>query len=105
MRTGDSNLGVEYTQVLFNQAAPLGADGKPRKLSSLSRQEVAALPVQGWMRDADDRTVGIDVNRGHRVLVSMFYGSCAMGCPEGRIGMGRPAWSRKLPEGSMPRCR
>ncbi|HTN13407.1 MAG TPA: DUF6351 family protein [Sphingomonadaceae bacterium] len=29
MRTGDSNLGVEYTQVLFNQAAPLGADGKP----------------------------------------------------------------------------
>ncbi|WP_336980509.1 tannase/feruloyl esterase family alpha/beta hydrolase [Altererythrobacter fulvus] len=29
MRTGDSNLGVEYTQVLFNQAAPLGTDGKP----------------------------------------------------------------------------
>ncbi len=29
MRTGDSNLGVEYTQVLFNQAAPKGADGKP----------------------------------------------------------------------------
>lgn len=29
MRTGDSNLGIEYTQVLFNQAAPKGADGKP----------------------------------------------------------------------------
>jgi hypothetical protein len=29
MRSGDSNLGVEYTQVLFNQAAPKGADGKP----------------------------------------------------------------------------
>ncbi len=29
MRTGDSNLGQEYTQVLFNQAAPKGADGKP----------------------------------------------------------------------------
>jgi len=29
MRTGDSNLGVEYTQVLFNQAAPKGPDGKP----------------------------------------------------------------------------
>ncbi|HWJ70720.1 MAG TPA: DUF6351 family protein [Sphingobium sp.] len=29
MRTGDSNLGQEYTQVLFNQAAPKGPDGKP----------------------------------------------------------------------------
>lgn len=29
MRTSDSNLAVEYTQVLFNQAAPKGADGKP----------------------------------------------------------------------------
>ncbi len=28
MRTGDSNLGVEYTQVLFNQAALKGPDGK-----------------------------------------------------------------------------
>ncbi len=33
------------------------------------------------LRDADNRTLGIDVNRGHRVLVSMFYGSCAMACP------------------------
>jgi feruloyl esterase len=29
MRTGDSNLAIEYLQVLFNQAAPKGADGKP----------------------------------------------------------------------------
>jgi len=29
MRTGDSNLAVDYTQVLFNQAAPKGPDGKP----------------------------------------------------------------------------
>jgi feruloyl esterase len=29
MRTGDSNLALEYTQVLFNQAAPKGPDGKP----------------------------------------------------------------------------
>lgn len=33
------------------------------------------------LRDADNRTVAIDVNRGHRVLVSMFYGSCAIACP------------------------
>lgn len=29
MRTGDSNLALEYTQVLFNRAAPKGPDGKP----------------------------------------------------------------------------
>jgi feruloyl esterase len=29
MRTGDSNLGVEYTEVLFNQAAPKDDNGKP----------------------------------------------------------------------------
>ncbi len=29
MASGHSNLGVEYTQVLFNQAAPRGPDGKP----------------------------------------------------------------------------
>lgn len=29
MRTGDSNLGVDFTTVLFNQAAPKGPDGKP----------------------------------------------------------------------------
>lgn len=29
MNTGSSNLGVEYTQVLFNRAAPKGPDGKP----------------------------------------------------------------------------
>ncbi len=29
MRTGDSNLGVDFTTVLFNQAAPKDKDGKP----------------------------------------------------------------------------
>jgi protein SCO1/2 len=36
-----------------------------------------ALPL----RDADDHVIGLDAHRGHRVLVSMFYGSCAMACP------------------------
>jgi len=29
MRTGDSNLAIQYTQVLMNQVAPLNAEGKP----------------------------------------------------------------------------
>ena len=43
MRAGDSNLGVEYTQVLFNQAAPLGADGQrdfTRVLTAADRKTI-----------------------------------------------------------------
>lgn len=43
MRTGDSNLGVEYTQVLFNQAAPKGPDGKPimsQVLNAIDRKTI-----------------------------------------------------------------
>ena len=37
------------------------------------------LPIQ--LRDADDRTVGLDVARGKPVLISMFYASCPVACP------------------------
>lgn len=43
MRTGDSNLGVEYTQVLLNRAAPKGPDGKPimsQVLTDADRQTI-----------------------------------------------------------------
>jgi stage V sporulation protein SpoVS len=43
MRTGDSNLAIEYTQVLFNQLAPKGADGKldfSKVLTSAIRQTI-----------------------------------------------------------------
>ena len=33
------------------------------------------------LRTADDHTVGLDVARGHVVLVSMFYGTCPAACP------------------------
>jgi len=41
MRAGDSNLAIEYTQVLFNQSAPKTADGAPdltRVLTAADRQ-------------------------------------------------------------------
>jgi protein SCO1/2 len=37
------------------------------------------LPIQ--LRDARDRRVGLDVSRGHPVLISMFYASCPVACP------------------------
>ena len=36
MRTGDSNLAIEYTQTLMNQAAPKGEDGNPDVAGMLS---------------------------------------------------------------------
>lgn len=52
MRTGDSNLGVEYTQVLFNQAAPKGPDGKPimsQVLSAIDRKTI----LDGMLNQCD----------------------------------------------------
>jgi protein SCO1 len=33
------------------------------------------------LRDAEGRTIGIDVSRGAPVLITMFYGTCAVACP------------------------
>jgi feruloyl esterase len=44
MRTGDSNLGIEYTQVLLNKISPVGADGKPdvsRLLTADARKTIS----------------------------------------------------------------
>lgn len=40
---------------------------------------VYELPLR--LRDSHDREVGLDVGRGHPVLVSMFYASCPVACP------------------------
>ena len=37
------------------------------------------LPIT--LRDAEGRTIGLDTQRGHHVLVAMFYGSCGVMCP------------------------
>jgi protein SCO1/2 len=37
------------------------------------------LPIT--LRDAEGRTIGLDNQRGHRVLVAMFYASCGVACP------------------------
>jgi feruloyl esterase len=52
-RAGDSNLGVEYTQVLFNQAAPLGADGKPDFTKVLTAPDRKTL-LDGLLAQCDN---------------------------------------------------
>lgn len=38
-------------------------------------------PLRLALRDQRGATVGLDVFRGHPVIVSMFYGSCPSACP------------------------
>ena len=52
MRTGDSNLGIEYTQVLLNKISPLGADGKP-DVSKLLTADVRKTLVSGLTEQCD----------------------------------------------------
>lgn len=54
MRTGDSNLGIEYTQVLLNQVAPKGADGKP-DVTKLLTPAVRKTLLDGVLAQCDAR--------------------------------------------------
>lgn len=51
-------------------------------------ESVAALapsapiyPLHVALRDQRDAAIGLDLHRGHPVIVSMFYGSCPAACP------------------------
>jgi feruloyl esterase len=52
MRTGDSNLGIEYMQVLLNRISPLGADGKP-DVGKLLTVDVRKTLVDGMLNQCD----------------------------------------------------
>jgi protein SCO1/2 len=38
-------------------------------------------PIRVALRDQDGVAIGLDVHRGHPVIISMFYGSCPSACP------------------------
>lgn len=52
MRAGDSNLGIEYTQVLMNQLAPVGANGKP-DVAQLLTPAVRKTLLDGMLAQCD----------------------------------------------------
>lgn len=52
MRSGDSNLGVEFTQVQFNRAAPKGPDGKPIMSEVLTDRDRQTL-LNGMLQQCD----------------------------------------------------
>jgi hypothetical protein len=49
---------VDSGMVIRRLVPPRDAKGNPRPLSQLTREQLAALPVQGWMRDPDDLIIG-----------------------------------------------
>lgn len=65
---------VDSGIVIRRLVPPRDAKGNPRRLSELTREQLAALPVQGWMRDEDDLVMGWktihpdqDPDPGHRL--------------------------------------
>ncbi|MBB5984821.1 DUF6351 family protein [Sphingobium lignivorans] len=52
MRTGDSNLAIDYSHVLFNQVASKGADGKP-DVSALFSDAVRQTILHGLLAQCD----------------------------------------------------
>jgi protein SCO1/2 len=48
---------------------------------TLQAPSAPIYPLGIALRDQRDAAVGIDVFRGHPVIVSMFYGSCPAACP------------------------
>jgi protein SCO1/2 len=68
------------------------------RLARAAAAAVALLAVSGWagadpappasiydleapLRSQDGRAIGLDVHRGHPVMITMFYGGCPMACP------------------------
>ncbi|HEY7806423.1 MAG TPA: tannase/feruloyl esterase family alpha/beta hydrolase [Croceibacterium sp.] len=87
MRTGDSNLGIEYTQVLLNRISPIGGDGRP-DVSLLLTADVRKTLVNG-MLDQCDALDGLKDGMIENVAACHFNPAklvCAKGQTGGCIG-------------------
>ena len=73
--SGGSPAPAETTAPL----APPRVASPPPLAPSERGPSIYELPVE--LRDAADRTIGLDVHRGRPVLVTMFYASCSIACP------------------------
>jgi protein SCO1 len=49
--------------------------------SSEDARGVSLYDLREQLANQDGAAVGLDVHRGHKVLVTMFYGSCQATCP------------------------
>jgi protein SCO1/2 len=59
----------------------LGAAASPLTASAAKLPGNSVYQLHATLQDQHGRSVGLEVGRGHPVLVSMFYSSCEMVCP------------------------
>ena len=76
-RSGDVPIGSEPVAVAV--AAPMPAALPVRSAPATDRGSLYDLDIE--LEDHADREIKLDVDRGHVVLVSMFYSSCPAACP------------------------
>jgi protein SCO1/2 len=61
-----------------HRSAPPAGDAPA---TTLEAKGPSIYPLAVALRDQHGGAIGLDAFRGHRVVVSMFYGSCPMACP------------------------
>jgi protein SCO1/2 len=64
-----------------SQASATSAAVSREESGAVAAPGVALYPLSLELRDQDGAKIGLDVFRGHPVIVSMFYGSCPTACP------------------------
>jgi protein SCO1/2 len=63
-------------------SAPSGATTEGSGVTASSPEvSISIYPLEVQLRDQNDAAIGVDVFRGHTVIVSMFFGSCPAACP------------------------
>jgi protein SCO1/2 len=60
---------------------PLPTRTESAPLPTVTTDSPSTYGLHLGLRDFDGATIGVDVFRGHPVIVSMFYGSCPAACP------------------------
>jgi protein SCO1 len=60
---------------------PVPTSTKGARIATVTTASPSIYGLRLGLRDFDGATVGVDVFRGHPVIVSMFYGSCPSACP------------------------
>lgn len=71
------------------EPAPIDVAAPERAPRPLDEPSIYDLELA--LRSADDREIGLDVRRGHPVLITMFYATCPVACPVLIADVGRIA--------------
>jgi protein SCO1/2 len=77
---GGCRDGAQPEASVTSVASATVAAPAPSPLPSPS-QSVSIYPLDVALRDQDGAAVGVDLFRGHPVIISMFFGSCPAACP------------------------